>query len=111
MQDANKTDVGLPVFSEREIGDSIEVKSSIEELTGVYSSLGELPPETLITEDGLARSLGRNCRETVKRAVDRGELPRPVRLMGKNTWTVRVIIRHIENRLQKEAERHASIHP
>ena len=50
--------------------------------------------------------MGRACRETIKRAVERGELPRPVRLMGKNTWTAGAIVRHLEARLEAEARRH-----
>jgi hypothetical protein len=74
---------------------------------GVYTILSTLSPKTLITEDGLARLLGKCCRESVKRAVERDELPRPVRLMGKNTWTVGAIVQHIETRLETEARRFA----
>jgi len=74
---------------------------------GVYVVLGTLSPKTLITEDGLARLLGKGCRESVKRAVERDELPRPVRLMGKNTWTVGAIVQYIEMRLETEARRFA----
>jgi hypothetical protein len=73
---------------------------------GVYPELGGLPPGTLVTEDGLAHLLGRACRETIKRAVDRGELPRPVRLMGRNTWTAGAIVRHMDARLDAESRRY-----
>jgi hypothetical protein len=62
-----------------------------------------------VTEEALATILGKSCRESVKRAVDRGELPPPVRLMGKNTWTARVIIEHIETRLRTAAQKFSSL--
>ncbi len=77
------------------------------EAEGIYEDLALLPPRTLITEVGLARLLGKGCRETIKRAVERGELPRPVRFLGKNTWTVDVIISHIEDQLAAEARKFA----
>lgn len=72
---------------------------------GLYIVLGSLPAAALVTEDGLARLLGKECRESIKRAVERNELPRPVRLMGKNTWTIGTIVRHVEARLEAEARR------
>jgi hypothetical protein len=76
---------------------------------GIIAELGTLGQETVITEEGLAQ-LFRRHPSSVKRAVDRGELPPPVRLFGQATWTVGVLIRHIEGRLAraaKEAERMA----
>ena len=72
---------------------------------GVFVEFGQLPSGALVTEDGLARLLGKECRETIKRAVERGELPTPVKLMGKNTWTAGTIIAHIEARLEGEARK------
>ena len=80
-----------------------------EDEDGFYFGLASLPPKTLVTEDGLAKLLGKGCRETIKRAVERGELPRPIRLMGKNTWTVDVIIHHIEDQLAAEARKFARV--
>ena len=71
---------------------------------GVFANLGVLPTGAPITESGLAGLLGK-CTASVKAAVERGELPRPVRLMGKNTWTVGTIIRHLEARLENEAKK------
>lgn len=74
---------------------------------GVYLQLATLPPGTLVTEDGLARLVGRACRETIKRAVARGELPRPVKMFGQNTWTAGAIIRFVEDRLDAEQRKFA----
>jgi predicted DNA-binding transcriptional regulator AlpA len=41
---------------------------------------------------------------TVWRAVQRGDLPPPVKLFNKNTWTGAAIRQHLEDRLEKERE-------
>ena len=84
---------------------------ALSDIPGVFPELGALPPSTPITEDGLAQLLGKSCRETIKRAVARGELPPPVRLLGKNTWTVGAIIQHLEDRLKDTARRFSRMRP
>jgi hypothetical protein len=74
-----------------------------QDFPGVVRELGELGPSAIITEDGLARLFGRHI-SSVKRAVQRGELPPPTRLFGGNAWTVGVLIRHIETRLEDAAK-------
>ncbi|MGD0090053.1 MAG: hypothetical protein ABSE73_09040 [Planctomycetota bacterium] len=71
------------------------------ELPGVFATIGALPPGAMITEPGLAKLLGK-CTASIKAAVKRGELPWPIRVMGKNTWTAGSIVRHLEARLEKE---------
>jgi hypothetical protein len=81
----------------------------VDRLPGVIAELGELKPATIITEDGLAKIFQRHP-VSVKRAIQRGELPPPCRLFGGNVWTVGALIRHIEDRLEhaaKEAEQEA----
>ena len=85
--------------------------ASTQESDGIFERLGSLPLGVFVTEDGLALLLGKGCRESIKRAVTRGELPQPVKLMGKNTWTARTIIEHIEGRLAAEARRSARRQP
>jgi hypothetical protein len=78
-------------------------------LPGIIQELGELGSGAVITESGLAKLIHRHP-ISVKRAVERGELPPPVRLFGRPAWTVGVIVRHLEARLEqaaKEAERTA----
>ena len=79
-------------------------------LPGVFAAIGALPPGALITEAGLAKLLGK-CTASIKAAVHRGELPFPVRLMGKNTWTAGAIVRHHENRLEAIAKKFAKLRP
>ena len=78
---------------------------------GIYLELGKLPSATVITEDGLAGIMGKACRESIKRAIVRGELPPPIKIMGKNCWTVGAIVRHIEERLEAEARKVARLRP
>jgi hypothetical protein len=77
------------------------------ESDGIIAALAELPPDALIDEAGLMRIFGR-CAKSIKRAVTRNELPRPVRLFGKPTWTAGAILSHLNSRLdeaKKDAER------
>ena len=53
-------------------------------------------------EQGLGALFGRH-ESSVKRAVERGELPPPVRLFGQNAWTAGVLVRHLESRLEQAA--------
>ena len=71
-------------------------------LPGVIAALGEMKSGAIITEEGVAQLFGR-CAASVKRAVQRGELPAPCRLFGSNTWTVGVLVGHIEHRLEQAA--------
>ena len=76
--------------------------------SGIVEALGELGPGAWITEAGLARLLGK-CTASIKAAVERGELPRPAKLMGKNTWTAGALVRHLEARLEHEARKFARL--
>lgn len=73
------------------------------ELPGIIAILGELKPGAIITEEGAAHLFGRHV-ASVKRAVQRGELPPPCRLFGGNAWTVGALVRHIESRLEEAAK-------
>lgn len=71
--------------------------------------LGSLPSGTILDERALAAMFGCST-ATIKRAVQRSELPAPVRMFGRPVWTAGAILRHVEARLveaQKVAERDA----
>ena len=70
---------------------------------GIVSELGRLGPGSIITETALAKLLGRHP-ISIKRAVGRGELPQPIRLMGKPVWTAEAILKHLEKRLADAAK-------
>lgn len=75
--------------------------------TGVTTALAELPADAHIDIDALARMLNR-CTKSVQRAVRRGELPAPIRFMGKRVWMVGAILKHMRARQEtalKEASR------
>jgi hypothetical protein len=67
----------------------------------IMTALAVLPPQTLISVSKLAQMAGRHV-TSVKRAVQRGELPPPVPLLGDNVWTVAAILEHISARLAAE---------
>lgn len=86
-------------------------------LPGVIAMLGELKPGAIITEEGMAHLFHRHV-VSVKRAVQRGELPPPCRLFGASIWTVGSLIRYIERQLDaaaqeaaREAERLRNLSP
>ena len=77
---------------------------------GMVKELGELSPGTILEEEAVARIFGRHS-VSVKRAVTRGELPPPVRLFGKPSWTAGAILAHLKARLeaaQREVEKEAA---
>ena len=74
------------------------------------AELAALPAGTPVDEAALARMFT-CCRASIKRAVQRGELPAPTRMFGRPFWTAGAVVRHVEGRLteaQKEAEREAA---
>jgi hypothetical protein len=72
-------------------------------LPGIIAALGELKPGAIVTEEGVAHLFNRHV-ASVKRAIERGELPPPCRLFGTRVWTARALIRHIESRLEHAAK-------
>jgi hypothetical protein len=72
-------------------------------MPGIIQEMGRLGPNAIIFEVGLARLFGKHP-ISVKRAVARGELPPPARLMGKPCWTAGAIIRHVESKLEAAAK-------
>ncbi len=84
--------------------DDVTSEEQPTRMPGVIAALGELGPGAVIMEDGLCALFDRHG-SSVKRAVERGELPPPIRLFGQNSWTAGVLIRHLEGRLQEAAEK------
>jgi len=72
----------------------------------IVRELGDLPPDAVVSEAALAKIFDRH-RVSIKRAVERGELPPSIRLFGEPVWTVRALREHLSKRLEaakKEAE-------
>ena len=70
---------------------------------GIIKELGELGAGAVVTEAGLARLLGRH-KVSIKRAVERGELPPPIRLCGGPVWLVGSIVEHLQKRMDEAAK-------
>lgn len=85
-----------------------ETKRLEPEAAGIIRELGDLGAGAVIFEDGLASLLNRHP-ASIKRAVDRGELPRPTRLLGRPCWTAGAIIKHIEARQEQAAKEQAEL--
>ena len=86
-------------------------KATGDEATfSVIRELGDLPSAAILSEADLARIFKRHP-ATIKRAVQRDELPPPIKMFGKPCWMVGAIVAHIETRLEaakKDAERAAT---
>jgi hypothetical protein len=76
--------------------------SDTQNLPGIIATLAVLHPNAIVTEEGVAHLFGRHV-VSVKRAVERGELPPPCHLFGSRVWTAGILIRHIEQRLERAA--------
>ena len=73
----------------------------------IIAALAEMPADAIVDETELGRIFNRHP-VSIKRAVRRGELPPGVRLFGKQTWTARAVLDHLNRRLEeakKDAER------
>ncbi len=68
-----------------------------------YPRFEKLEDGALVTESALAEVFGKHP-VSIRRAVERGELPPPVRLMGKPVWTAGAIRRHLDLRLKEAAK-------
>ncbi len=77
----------------------LDTPNKAEDSLGIICELGNLPPGAIVSEEGLARIFRRH-HVSIKRAVQRGELPPSVRLFGELVWTVAVIQEHLKNRLE-----------
>jgi hypothetical protein len=78
------------------------------DMPAIVEALGTLPAGAIITEPGLA-GIFKRCTASVKAAIDRGELPRPVRMFGKPVWTAGAVLKHLEGRLDAEERKFARL--
>jgi hypothetical protein len=67
-------------------------------VSGLLKAFGE----SLVTKEDLAQLFQRHP-VSIQRAVERGELPPPMMLLGKHYWTVDILHRHFEKRLETAA--------
>lgn len=72
-------------------------------MVGVVVELGTLGAGAIVSKAGLARMLHKHP-VSVDRAIQRGELPKPVKFMGGMVWTAGVLTAHFERRLEAAAK-------
>ena len=78
--------------------------SPTEELQGeLFSLIGSLQDGALITEAGLAKMFGRHP-VSIKRAIERGELPPPIYLLKRPMFSIGGIRRHLCQRSEEALE-------
>ena len=94
---------GMHETRTNDLAPAINSVADAQHLPGIIATLGERPPGTIVTEEGLAQLFNRHV-VSVKRAVERGELPPPCRLFGARVWTAGALIRYIEHRLDNAAQ-------
>ena len=58
--------------------------------------LAQLGADTVVSEAELAKVVGRH-RVSIRRAVERGELPAPFRAFGKPSWVVQSLLDHFRH--------------
>jgi len=64
--------------------------------------LDQFGKEALIGKKALA-DLFHCCEKTIDAGVQRGDLPEPIMLAGKNVWMVGRIVSHLERRFREAA--------
>ena len=78
----------------------VETKEEHSVASGIIRELGDLPDGAVITEQGVAKIFDRH-KMSVKRAVERGELPPSIKLFGEPVWTVKALLEHLTKRLDE----------
>ena len=80
-------------------------------LPKVILNLAELPPDAFVTMAYLAEVFTRD-RRSVQKAIQRGELPRPIHLFNDKGWTVRALLQHFEvlHQRAQDASRKGALH-
>ncbi|MFC1762976.1 hypothetical protein ACFL6U_12965 [Planctomycetota bacterium] len=93
----------MRIDQNKERGKDLNQNIKDKKFSGIIRELGTLPEYTVIYESALARILNRH-KVSIKRAVERGELPPGVKMFGEQAWTVKAIREHISQRLVKAAQ-------
>ncbi len=69
-------------------------------IPGIYKRLNEIDPFDFLTYDGMRDIFDCDSDDTINAAVDRGELPPPIRQMGNNMWLGLILHEYIKWRAQ-----------
>ena len=99
---------GLTACAVAEVEADMQEPTPADSFSEFCANLAKLPADTMLPEEALMKMLNKS-RKSIRRSVDRGELPAPVRVMGKRVWTVSSIVQHIQNRLKDKANESRSM--
>jgi predicted DNA-binding transcriptional regulator AlpA len=77
-------------------------KSNTAETTGIILGLAALPEKAILTEAALAAAIGVTQR-TIRRMVQRNEIPPPVPLAGQAVWFSGNVLSHIQSRMERRS--------
>ena len=72
----------------------------------IYGRLNDLKPFDLLTYDGMRDLFQCESDKTIERAVDRGELPLPIKLFGNHIWLAATLLNHLEGRAKSVIDEH-----
>ena len=81
----------------------VEMEKSDAPLSGVVTTLAELPERSMLDEAAMAKVFGVVPR-TIRRMVTRHELPPPIPVAGKSSWFAGRVLDHLEARAEQAAK-------
>ena len=82
---------------------ALKVREAVPPLPGrTITALAKMDDKTMVDESALAAAL-KLSKRSVRRMVQRNELPPPFRFAGKSTWFTGKVLAHIEARAEREA--------
>jgi predicted DNA-binding transcriptional regulator AlpA len=75
-------------------------ESKSAETTGIILGLAALPEKAILTEAALAKTIGVTQR-TIRRMVQRNEIPPPVPFAGQAVWFAGGVLAYIQTRIDR----------
>ena len=87
--------------------ENAEAAETVSVMPGVYDALARLPERALVDEGAMARAFGVNGR-TIRRMVNRHELPPPLKRAGRALWFAGRVLDWLEEEadlLAKDADK------
>lgn len=103
-----QTDADEPEGQEPEAGEQAGPEPG--EQPGIWREFNELGRDTLVSEAAMAQIFAKHLM-SIRRAIDKQQLPPPVKLMDARVWRLGTILDFIDARLaaeQKAAEKAAA---
>src|SRR6185436_14270428 len=82
------------------IVEAVETAAAPPPALGVIVDLAGMPAKAILNEHALARALGVTQR-TIRRMVQRNELPPPIPMAGQAVWFAGRVLEHAETRAER----------